>query len=191
MKRTIYQSLDLYIKPKEINFFKKLRIFFWYIFFSQIVESYLPGTFWRKIILSFFGSKIGKRCVIKPKLRVKNPWKLSIGDNCWLGESLWIDNIDEVIIEKNVCISQGVYLCTGNHDYKKISFDLLTNPILIKEESWICARCIISPGSKIMRGTIITAGSTFSGNSSQGSIYTGCPAIFVRERHSMQKNSRK
>ena len=186
MQRKIYQSLDLYIKPKEINFSIKLKRFFWYLFFYPIVESYIPGTFWRKIILSLFGSKIGNRCVIKPKLRVKNPWKLSIGDNCWLGESLWIDNIDEVIIEKNVCLSQGVYLCTGNHNYKKKGFDLIQNSIIIKEESWICAKSIIGPGSEIMKGTVITSGSTFSGKSLEGSIYTGCPAIFVRKRHSIE-----
>ena len=183
MKKKIYQSLELYIKPKENNLFIKLKTLLWYLFFYPIVESYIPGTFWRKTILSLFGSKIGRRCVIKPRLRVKNPWKLSIGDNCWLGESLWIDNIDEVIIEKNVCLSQGVYLCTGNHDYKKISFDLITNPILIKEESWICANCIIGPGSRIMKGTVITSGSAFSGDSFEGSIYSGCPAIFVKNRY--------
>ena len=186
MKKKIYQSLDLYKKPEEKNFLLKLKKLLWYLFFYPFVESYIPGTLWRKIILRLFGSQIGNRCVIKPKLRVKNPWKLSIGDNCWLGESLWIDNIDEVIIEKNVCLSQGVYLCTGNHNYKKIGFDLFTNPILIKEESWICAQCIIGPGSKIMKGTIITAGSTFSGDSLEGSIYTGCPAIFVRHRYSIE-----
>lgn len=183
MKDKTYQSLDLYKKPKETNFLIKLKKFVWYVFFYPIVKSYIPGTFWRKFILKLFGSKIGKRCVTKPNLRVKYPWNLKIGDNCWLGESLWIDNIDEVIIEKNVCISQGVYLCTGNHNYKKIGFDLFINPILIKEESWICAKCIVGPGSKIMKGTVLTSGSTFSGNSLEGSIYTGCPATFVRKRN--------
>ncbi len=185
MKKKAYQSLNLYIKPKENNCLLKLKKILWYIIFCPIVESFIPGTFWRKAILILFGSTIGKRCVIKPKLRIKNPWKLSIGDNCWLGESLWIDNIDDVIIEKNVCLSQGVYLCTGNHNYKKVGFELFTNPILIKEESWICAKCIIGPGSKIMKGTVITSGSTFSGDSLEGSIYTGCPAIFIRKRYSI------
>ena len=186
MKRKIYQSLDLYKKPTDKSFLINLKSFFWYVFFYPIVESYIPGTFWRKYVLRLFGSKIGNRCIIKPKLRVKNPWKLSIGDNCWLGESLWIDNIDEVIIEKNVCLSQGVYLCTGNHNYKKKGFDLIANPILIKEESWICAKCIIGPGSKIMKGTVITSGSAFSGETSEGSIYAGSPAIFVRDRYSIK-----
>ena len=152
------------------------------LYFYPILKSYIPGSYWRKIILVIFGSKIGKKCILKPNLKVTKPWNLSIGDNCWLGESLWIDNIDIVIIENNVCLSQGVYLCTGNHNYKKLEFDLIKKPILIKEETWICAKCIIGPGSVIMRGTVIKAGSTFSGKTLEGSIYSGSPAIFIKNR---------
>ena len=42
---------------------------------------------------------------------------LVVGDDCWLGESCWIDNLDKVVIGNNVCISQGALLLTGNHDY--------------------------------------------------------------------------
>lgn len=38
---------------------------------------------------------------------------LVVGDDCWLGESCWIDNLDKVVIGSNVCISQGALLLTG------------------------------------------------------------------------------
>lgn len=182
MKKKAYQFLNLYLKENEQSLKMKLKRLLWYVFFFPLVKSYIPGSFWRKIILKVFGSKIGKSCIFKPNLRITKPWNLSIGNNSWLGESLWIDNLDKVIIEDNVCLSQGVYLCTGNHNYKRLEFNLIKKPILIKEQSWICAKSIIGPGSIIMPGTVIKAGSTFSGKTIEGSVYSGSPATFIKKR---------
>ena len=182
MKKINYQKLNLYSKENERKLEIKLKRFIWYIFFFPIVKSYLPGSFWRKTFLSIFGSKIGKGCIFKPNLKITKPWNLYIGNNCWFGESLWIDSIDKVTIEDNVCLSQGVYLCTGNHNYKKKEFNLIKKPILIKEQSWISAKSFIGPGSIIMPGTVIKAGSVFSGKTKEGSIYSGNPAIFIKKR---------
>jgi len=43
---------------------------------------------------------------------MKFPWRLTVGENVWVGEGLWIDNLDEVYLGANCCISQGAYLCT-------------------------------------------------------------------------------
>ena len=177
-----YQKLNLYVKESQNNLKIRLKRFIWYIFFFPIVKSYIPGSAWRKAILIIFGAKIGSGCILKPNLRITKPWNLYIGKNCWLGESLWIDNIDRVTVEDNVCLSQGVYLCTGNHNYKRSEFNLIKKPILIKEQSWICAKCLIGPGSIIMPGSVIKAGSTFTGKTLEGSIYSGCPAIFIKKR---------
>lgn len=80
-------------------------------------------------LLQAFGAKVGQRVRIKPGVRVKFPWRLTVGDHVWIGEDTWIDNLDEVTIESNVCISQGVYLCTGNHDWGHPHFALRTGPI--------------------------------------------------------------
>ena len=76
-----------------------------------------PSTF-KAIILRVFGAKVGKGLVIRTHVRIKQPWRLSIGDHVWIGESVWIDNLVQVAIASNVCLSQGAFLLTGNHDYK-------------------------------------------------------------------------
>ena len=162
MKKKAYQFLNLYLKENEQSLKMKLKRLLWYLFFFPLVKSYIPGSFWRKIILKVFGSKIGKSCIFKPNLRITKPWNLSIGNNSWLGESLWIDNLDKVIIEDNVCLSQGVYLCTGNHDFKKESFDLISEKIIIEDSVWVGAKSIIGPGSKISYGKFIKLGSIHS-----------------------------
>ena len=122
----------------------------------------IPGSKLRVFLLKIFGSKIGTNVYLKPKINIKFPWKLKIGDNSWVGEEVWIDNISEVEIGKNCCISQGVYLCTGNHDFSKESFDLMSENILIEDSVWIGAKSIIGPGSKISKGKFIKLGEIYT-----------------------------
>ena len=50
----------------------------------------------------------------------------------------------------------GVYLCTGNHNFKKSSFDLICKPIIIESDVWVGAKSIICPGYTIGGGSVIT-----------------------------------
>ena len=93
-----------------------------------------------------FGAKIGEGVIIKPKVSVKYPWKLEIGANTWIGENVWIDNLDVVKIGSNCCLSQGALLLSGNHNYKKKSFDLLVRPITLEDGAWVGARAIVVQG---------------------------------------------
>ena len=60
-----------------------------------------------------------------------------IGNFVWIGENVWIDNLDFVKIMDHVCISQGSMLLCGNHNYSSTSFDLVIKPITIEEGAWI------------------------------------------------------
>ena len=110
-------------------------------------------------MLILFGAKLGKNVRFSPGLKVKMPWRLIIGNYCWIGEDTWIDNISLVTLQENICVSQGVYFCTGNHDFKKNSFDLICKPINIESNVWIGAKSIIGPGIKIGSGSVVTLGS--------------------------------
>tara|TARA_Y100000741_G_C18207623_1_gene540343 strand:- start:442 stop:927 length:486 start_codon:yes stop_codon:yes gene_type:complete len=134
----------------------------WYFINNIFFNSFIPGSKIRIFLLRLFGSNIGKNVYLKPKINIKFPWKLRIGENSWIGEKVWIDNISEIDIGKNCCISQGVYLCTGNHDFKKESFDLISEKIIIEDSVWVGAKSIIGPGSKISYGKFIKLGSIHS-----------------------------
>src|SRR5687767_5823007 len=58
-------------------------------------------------LLILFGAKVGKKVLIKPFVNIKYPWFLIIKDFVWIGENVWIDNLADVSIGNNVCISQG------------------------------------------------------------------------------------
>lgn len=143
----------------------------WVMIFQPIVSSFLPGSYWRRIVLTFFGAKLGKSIRLNIGLKVKFPWKLVIGDYSWIGENTWIDNIEFVRISDNVCVSQGVYFCTGNHNYKKPTFDFFASSIKVDSHAWIGAKSIIGPGYKIGKGSVITMGSVIKENIPPGTIY--------------------
>jgi putative colanic acid biosynthesis acetyltransferase WcaF len=129
-----------------------------------------------------FGAKIGTGCRIRPGVQIKYPWKLTIGDHVWLGEHCWIDNIAEVTIGSHVCISQGAFLCTGNHNYNSSGFGLIMKPILIEDGVWIGAKSIVSPGVTCSSHSMLTAGSVATKKMEANGIYQGNPAVLVKQR---------
>jgi putative colanic acid biosynthesis acetyltransferase WcaF len=96
--------------------------------------------------------------VCKPQVTIKYPWFLEMGDYVWLGERVWIDNHCPVRIGSDVCISQGAYIFTGNHDWDNLRFEFRAEPIRVGDGCWIGARALLPPGSDLRPGTVIAAG---------------------------------
>ena len=132
--------------------------------------------------LKRFGATIGEGVVIKPKVTIKYPWKLSIGNHCWIGEGVWIDNLDQVTFEDHVCVSQGALLLCGNHNYKTPSFDLMIAPIHLKEGSWVGAKSSVAPGVIFESHAVLSMGSVATTKLEAYSIYSGNPAVKVKTR---------
>jgi len=133
-------------------------------------------------LLRFFGAEIGQGIVIKPNVNIKFPWKLVMGNDVWIGEEVWIDNLDKVTIGNDVCISQGALLLTGNHDYKSSSFDYKNEPICIENGVWIGAKSVVCPGIICENESILTVGSVATKNLESFGIYQGNPALWIRQR---------
>ena len=155
----------------------------WYIcnvcfFRSGLFPFYRLKTF----LLRLFGAKIGKAVLIKPCVNIKYPWFLEIGDNSWIGENAWIDNLSKVTVGANVCISQGAYLLTGNHNYSKPGFDLIVKGIILEDGVWIGARSVICPGVTCKSHAILSAGAVATKDLDAYSIYQGNPAVKIRDR---------
>jgi putative colanic acid biosynthesis acetyltransferase WcaF len=149
------------------------------LFFETVIP--YPNAF-KRSLLALFGAKIGKGVVLKPSLKIKQPWRLEIGDHCWLGEQVWIDNLVLVHLASNVCLSQGAFLLTGNHNYKSTSFDLITGEIHLEQGVWIGAKSIVGPGVRCHSHSVLAAGSTTFKDLEANGIYQGNPAVLKRER---------
>jgi putative colanic acid biosynthesis acetyltransferase WcaF len=130
----------------------------WIVSSALFVSSWIPGSAHRRMLLRFFGASIGAGVVIKPGVRVKFPWRLSVGDHSWIGESTWIDNLADVKIGSHCCLSQGCYVCTGSHDWSSKTFNLITKPITIEDSVWICAMARIAPGVTVHERAVVGFG---------------------------------
>lgn len=133
-------------------------------------------------ILRGFGAKLAPCVVVKPKAKITFPWKLSVGTNSWIGEEAWLLNLDRITVGSNVCISQRAFLCTGSHNWKKETFDLITKPIVIEDGAWICADVFIGPGVTIGKNTVVTAGSVVTKDMPSDMICSGNPCVVVKKR---------
>jgi putative colanic acid biosynthesis acetyltransferase WcaF len=154
----------------------------WLVAQSVLVASALPGSRWRTLVLRCFGARIGRGVVLRPRLRVKFPWRLEIGNGSWIGEGVWIDNLAPVRIAGQCCISQGVYFCTGNHDWSSTGFDLVTSGIEVQDQAWLAARSTVGPGVRVGQGAVLGLGSTATRDLAAWQIHSGCPALPVKTR---------
>ena len=163
--------------------FLKLKYLGWLIISNIFFLTNIPYPNSLKVfILRLFGAKIGNSVVIKPWVKIKLPWKLVLKDHIWLGENCWIDNISNITIGSNACISQGATLITGNHDYTKVSFNLITKPIILEEGCWIGAHASVSGGVTVGNHAVLSMGSTATKDLAPYTIYRGNPAIEVKKR---------
>jgi len=133
-------------------------------------------------VLRWFGAKVGRGVVIKPDVRITFPWKLEMGDHVWLGEECWLLNLERIVIGSHVCISQRAVLCTGNHNYKSPTFDLIVQPITIEDGAWIGAGAWVGPGVTVGSHAVLTTASVASKGLGAYGVFGGNPAEFVRKR---------
>lgn len=161
----------------------KWKILIWYFCNYYILNSAFPWPYsLKRSLLRLFGARVGNGLVIKTKVRIKYPWLLTIGDHCWIGESVWIDNLVAVTLGDHVCLSQGALLLTGNHDYKQVDFPYRLGPIHIENGAWIGAMAVVCAGVTCGSHAVLTVNSVASKDLEPWLIYSGNPAVAVRKR---------
>ena len=137
---------------------------------------------WRRFLLRLFGAEIGCRVLIRPSVRVTYPWRLRIGDHSWIGDHVELYTLDRIDVGRNSVVSQGTYLCTGTHDHRLATFDMLTAPIVVEDEAWVAAQCFIGPGVTVGSGSVVGARSLVLENVPAGKIVAGHPAAIRGDR---------
>jgi putative colanic acid biosynthesis acetyltransferase WcaF len=149
----------------------------WYFISLLVFESgWFPFMGPKRVILRIFGAKIGRGLVIKPRVWIKYPWRLVVGDYCWIGQGAWIDNLADVRLGSHVCISQQVYICTGSHDHQSRTFDLITRPVEIGDGAWLAARALVLGGVAVAANAVVAAGSVVLKDVPPATIVAGQPA---------------
>ena len=140
----------------------------------------------KRAVLRLFGARIGKGVVIKPRVNIHLPWKLTIGNFTWIGEEVSLLNFEPVTIGEHCCISQRAFLCTGNHDFRQPTMPYRNLPITMGNGAWIGAQSFVAPGVNIGKETVVTAGSIVTHSLPAGMVCRGNPCLPIRPRWSVQ-----
>ena len=160
----------------------KYIVFTWAVFeLLFVANAWQISSALRIRVLRMFGAEIGDGVIFRPRTRVKFPWKLHIGNDCWIGEGVWFHNQDHIYIDNDVSISQETFLTTGSHAHRR-DMALITSPIHIGAGVWITSRCVVLGGTNMGRSSMATPLTIVKGDIEPNSIVTGNDAHFVAHR---------
>jgi putative colanic acid biosynthesis acetyltransferase WcaF len=155
----------------------------WYLCKCAFFLSPLPFPSGAKCqLLRWFGARVGRGVVLKPRVNIHFPWKLEIGDFSWIGEEVFILNFERVQIGAHCCISQRAFLCTGNHDYRDPTMPYRNRPIVVEDGAWVGAQCFVAPGVTVGEEAVIHAGSVIKSNQPQRMVCGGVPCVPLEPR---------
>ena len=155
----------------------------WYFTNALFFRSaFFPFRSPKPFLLRLYGARVGKGVVIHPGVNIKFPWKLSIGDHCWIGQEVWLDNLARLTLGDHVVISQGAMIIQGSHDYKKTDYPTLSKPVVLEDGSWVGAGAIVTLGVTLRSHSVLAAGSVATKDLEAYTVYQGNPAQPVRER---------
>lgn len=151
-----------------------------------MASSLLTSQWWcpvrvRVAVLRWFGAEIGHGVIIRHRVRIHWPWKLSIGDHTWVGENAYILNLEHVTIGHDVCISQGAMLCTGSHDHRSPTFEFDNAPIVIEDGAWVAARATVLRGCTIGRNSVVGACALVVTDVAAGDVFLAPRGTTVRD----------
>jgi putative colanic acid biosynthesis acetyltransferase WcaF len=151
----------------------KLVQILWLATQSLVIQHWWCPAVVRTALLRAFGANIGRGALIRHRVRIHWPWRLTIGDSSWVGEGAWILNLEHVTIGRDTVISQDVLLCTGSHDADSPTFEFDNGPINIGNEAWVATRAIILRGVTIGDGAVVAAGTVVRKNVDPGTRVYG------------------
>lgn len=150
-----------------------------------IGASWLPrsmGSGWKRLLLRAFGAKMGKNSNVYSSTRVYYPANLVMGDNTCLASDVDCYNVVPIVLEDNVTVSQGAYLCTASHDIEDPMHPLITAPIVLKDQSWVGARAFIGMGVTVGQGAVVGATASVYKDVEDWTVVGGNPAKFIKKR---------
>ena len=155
----------------------------WYLVKCAFFLSPLPWpSKFKCVVLRMFGAKVGAGVNIKPRVNIHFPWKLELGDWCWVGEEVFILNFEPVFIGAHACVSQRVFLCGGNHNFRDPQFSFRNGPISVGDGAWIGAQVFVAPHVVIGNEAVIMAGSVVTKSQPAEMICGGNPCQFLKKR---------
>jgi len=163
--------------------------------------------------------RMGKNVEIHSGVKIFSPERVEMGDNVTIYENVLIygggnsgyvkmgdrshiapfsviNGEGGVVIGNKVAIGPGVKIYSISNTGDDHSIDIIDAPrnrkeIIIQDNVWIGANCVVVPGVKIGTGSIIGAGAVVIKDIPSNSVAVGVPAKVIRTRNADHLNGRK
>src|SRR5262249_2917988 len=106
---------------------------------------------------------------------------LEIGNSVNINFGAAISSHERVTIGDRVRIGPYAIIMDSDYHAAKNRDDRPTAPIVIEDDVWLAGRVSVLKGSRIGKGSVITAGSVVSGDIPAGVVAGGVPARVLRK----------
>lgn len=136
----------------------------------------------RSMVLRLFGATIGRHVHISNTVKIYFPWNLTIGDWSSIGDYAYIYSLGPIYIGSKATISHRAHLCSGTHDYNSSILPLITQPINIGDQVWVCADAFVCPNISIGVGAVVGSRSVVTKNVEDWVVVAGNPAKKIKNR---------
>lgn len=136
----------------------------------------------RKLFYRLDGIKIGQGSTIHMWANFFDPSNIIIGADTIIGDHVFLDGREKLIIGNHVDIASQVLIYNSEHDINSQDFHPVTGPVEIGDFVFIGPRAIILAGVKIGKGAVVGAGAVVTKDVADFNIVGGVPAQVIGER---------
>jgi acetyltransferase-like isoleucine patch superfamily enzyme len=110
-----------------------------------------------------------------------------MGDNSNLGDYCFVGAAGGVRIGRNVLIGQRVSFHSENHRFERADLPIkeqgvTRRGIVVEDDCWLGAGCIVLDGVTVGHGSVVAAGSVVTRDVPPYSVVAGVPAKVIRQR---------
>ena len=161
------------------------RIYNWILDLELLLVTWaglVPSHFFRLFFYSLAGMEIGKGSRIQIGARFFYPANIRIGEDSIIGDNVFLDGRDKLIIGDHVDIASSVMIYNGEHDINSEDFHAVNQAVEIGDFVFIGPRSIILPGVKIGKGAVVAAGAVVTKDVGDFAVVGGIPAEIIGER---------
>lgn len=146
------------------------------------IAGFLPIYTFRFLIYKAAGLTISRKSHIHMGVQFFYPAGVIIGKDTIIGQNVFLDGRDKLIIGDHVDIASDVMIYNSEHDINSEDFHAVIAPVQIEDYVFIGPRAIILPGVKVGKGAVVAAGAVVTKDVPDFAIVGGVPAHVIGER---------